>query len=101
MQPSVLTPATTHEAQLLAAIQTRGLLARMISNLIADKVRRAVMALPDEPRVTVSLGVSAFPEDGDDIAALLRVADDALYRAKAEGRNRVCSVGDEPVSVAG
>lgn len=56
---------------------------------VADKVRRAVMALPDEPRVTVSLGVSAFPEDGDDIAALLRVADDALYRAKAEGRNRV------------
>lgn len=30
MQPSVLTPATSHEAQLLAAIQTRGLLARML-----------------------------------------------------------------------
>jgi len=30
MQPSVLTPATAHEAQLLAAIQTRGLLARML-----------------------------------------------------------------------
>lgn len=30
MQPSVLTPATQHEAQLLAAIQTRGLLARML-----------------------------------------------------------------------
>lgn len=30
LQPSVLTPATPHEAQLLAAIQTRGLLARML-----------------------------------------------------------------------
>lgn len=30
MQPAVLTPATAHEAQLLAAIQSRGLLARML-----------------------------------------------------------------------
>lgn len=30
MQPAVLTPATAHEAQLLAAIQARGLLARML-----------------------------------------------------------------------
>ena len=46
------------------------------------------MALPCTPRVTVSLGVAAFPEDGDDIEALLGVADGALYRAKNGGRNR-------------
>lgn len=55
---------------------------------VAEKIRQAVMALPCTPRVTVSLGVAAFPEDGDDIEALLGVADGALYRAKNAGRNR-------------
>jgi diguanylate cyclase (GGDEF)-like protein len=55
---------------------------------VAEKVRQAVMALAGTPRVTVSLGVAAFPEDGDDVEALLGVADGALYRAKTRGRNR-------------
>ncbi|MGB7186912.1 MAG: GGDEF domain-containing protein, partial [Candidatus Acidiferrales bacterium] len=37
----------------------------------------------------LSLGVSAFPAHGTAAAALLRVADEALYRAKAAGGNRV------------
>ncbi|MCB1560630.1 MAG: sensor domain-containing diguanylate cyclase, partial [Xanthomonadales bacterium] len=41
------------------------------------------------PAVTVSIGVSTFPDDGADTAALLRAADAALYRAKQQGRNRV------------
>jgi len=40
-------------------------------------------------RVTVSLGVASYPEDGADAAALLACADQLLYRAKHEGRNRV------------
>lgn len=40
-------------------------------------------------RVTVSIGVAGFPEDGADAAALLSCADQFLYRAKNEGRNRV------------
>ena len=56
---------------------------------VAEKVRQAVMAMAGATPVTVSLGVAAFPEDGDDATALLRVADAALYRAKAQGRNRV------------
>jgi len=39
--------------------------------------------------ITVSLGVAAFPEHGKNSAALLHAADAALYRAKAEGRDRV------------
>lgn len=38
---------------------------------------------------SLSLGVSAFPTHGNAASNLLRVADDALYRAKAEGGNRV------------
>jgi diguanylate cyclase (GGDEF)-like protein len=42
------------------------------------------------PRVTISAGIATFPEAGSsNLAELLRVADDALYRAKQNGRNRV------------
>jgi diguanylate cyclase (GGDEF)-like protein len=39
--------------------------------------------------VTVSVGVAEFGPDGETIESLMRVADERLYRAKAEGRNRV------------
>jgi diguanylate cyclase (GGDEF)-like protein len=41
------------------------------------------------PRVTISAGVAAYPEAGGNLMEMLRVADDALYRAKQNGRNRV------------
>ena len=38
------------------------------------------------PRLTTSIGVAVFPEDGIDAAALSRHADAAMYRAKDAGR---------------
>jgi len=40
-------------------------------------------------RVTVSVGVACYPEHGATGEALLRSSDEALYRAKQEGRDRV------------
>lgn len=40
-------------------------------------------------RITISIGVSSFPEHGSDIDGLVREADRALYRCKATGRNKV------------
>jgi diguanylate cyclase (GGDEF)-like protein len=36
----------------------------------------------------MSLGLAVFPEDGDDIPTLIQRADQALYQAKRQGRNR-------------
>ena len=38
---------------------------------------------------TFSIGVAVFPEDGSRSATILRAVDEALYRAKLEGRSRV------------
>jgi diguanylate cyclase (GGDEF)-like protein len=38
---------------------------------------------------TISIGISLFPDDGDSAELLLRRADEALYRAKKTGRDRV------------
>jgi len=40
-------------------------------------------------KITLSAGVACFPEHGTSAEQLFKAADDALYRAKGEGRNRV------------
>jgi diguanylate cyclase (GGDEF)-like protein/PAS domain S-box-containing protein len=42
--------------------------------------------------VTVSMGISTFPANGSDSEALLKAADEALYQAKATGRDRTCTL---------
>lgn len=42
-------------------------------------------------RITISMGISHFPDDGRDLEQLIQVADERLYRAKREGKNRVCT----------
>jgi len=51
------------------------------------------------PRVTISAGIATYPESGGSLTELLRVADDALYRAKRNGRNRVERPEDQPVDI--
>ncbi|UFH48738.1 GGDEF domain-containing protein [Pseudomonas sp. KNUC1026] len=65
--------------------------------VLAETIRKAVQMHPPMgaglSRVTVSIGVSALrARPGVPLDALLCSADQALYQAKAEGRNRVCSL---------
>ena len=61
----------------------------------AEEIRREFPKVPVLHRgqvmesVTVSLGVAMFPTHGATGQDVLRAADDAMYRAKAQGRNRV------------
>jgi diguanylate cyclase (GGDEF)-like protein len=59
---------------------------------VCERMRAAIseIALLDGERmVSASFGVAVFPEDAPDASRLIRNADRALYRAKANGRNRV------------
>jgi diguanylate cyclase (GGDEF)-like protein len=54
---------------------------------------RAEHGGPSFPTLTMSVGVAAYPQHGAAGETLLRAADEALYRAKAEGRDRVVVAG--------
>jgi diguanylate cyclase (GGDEF)-like protein len=56
---------------------------------VAEHIRARVAAKKFSGRkITLSIGVAAFPEDADDAEAIIAVADEALYQAKREGRDR-------------
>lgn len=44
--------------------------------------------------ITISIGIASFPDDSSDVIELVEMADSALYRAKREGRNRICAYLD-------
>ncbi|MDP3520340.1 MAG: diguanylate cyclase [Hydrogenophaga sp.] len=60
---------------------------------VADKIRVALtqpVTLDEHTlQVGTSVGLAMYPEHGDTEAMLMKHADDAMYQAKAQGRNRV------------
>jgi diguanylate cyclase (GGDEF)-like protein len=64
-----------------------------VAERIRHRVERAFHGRPVEGHdiaMTISAGLATFPEDGLHAEELLARADEALYGAKHDGRNRVC-----------
>ena len=59
-----------------------------VARKIVQTVAQPVMVQGHECRVTASVGISAYPQDGKDSQALLKCADSAMYRAKEQGKSR-------------
>ena len=66
---------------------------------VAERVRRTLggtrytgLGLPTEVNITISVGVATCPRDATALDELLELADKALYRAKAAGRDMVVLV---------
>jgi diguanylate cyclase (GGDEF)-like protein len=76
------------------AVLLRGVDASVASD-VAERIRArtesTIVALAPgmTDRITVSIGIANAPDQGLDRVTLLRVADEALYQAKAAGRNRI------------
>ncbi len=68
------------------------------ARLMAERIRCDIAALKfkidgREVGVTISAGIAAYPEDAGLKADIIELADQALYRAKEEGRNQTVLAG--------
>ncbi|HEX5078422.1 MAG TPA: diguanylate cyclase, partial [Geminicoccaceae bacterium] len=70
--------------------------AGLVARKLLDAVAPPVTVDSQNVSVTASLGVALYPQDGSHGATLLREADRAMYRAKAEGGN-ICRFSSEQI----
>ncbi len=67
--------------------------------VVAERIRARIEAYALKRKgvgaTTVSGGIATFPDDGADLETLVRRADEALYRSKAAGKNRMTLVSGE------
>jgi diguanylate cyclase (GGDEF)-like protein len=61
--------------------------AATVAQKILAVIGKGFTLIGHEFRVTASIGISLYPQDGDDEQTLTKNADIAMYQAKAEGKN--------------
>lgn len=67
---------------------------KQTSRSTADRIKKSIADHPFshdgvDSRITVSIGMSEYPRDGKNMKAILKMADDAMYRVKEGGGNAV------------
>ncbi|MEI7530011.1 MAG: sensor domain-containing diguanylate cyclase, partial [Elusimicrobiota bacterium] len=77
--------------------QATGAEAEKLAQRLAEEIREIRIPVPfsktRELTVSVSLGISTFPQDASSIETLLEKADDALYWVKSHGRGQIALAG--------
>ena len=75
------------ESSLSGAMQRAEILRRDVKQLSVEYAGQLLGA------VSISMGVAVFPDHGTTMGDVIRAADQALYSAKREGRDRACACG--------
>ena len=75
------------ESSLPGAMQRAEIFRRQVKQMNVEYAGQLLGA------VSISMGVAVFPEHGASMGDVIRAADQALYAAKREGRDRVCACG--------
>ena len=60
-----------------------------IAQTLLDVISKPLLIDHHEMFITASIGISVYPSDGEEDLTLLKNADTAMSRAKAQGKNRV------------
>lgn len=79
--------------------QTEKLVAATLAQRLLDGMRGSSFSGKPPLTITMSMGVSTFPEDGTTIKALFSIADQRHYQAKRAGRARVCSEDSTNIAI--
>ena len=79
------------ETDIASAQQRLESLRELVTNTLID-----VGSAGGTVKVTISAGLASFPQDGENASALFALADERMFQAKREGRNRVVA-NPEPV----
>ncbi len=74
---------------ILTGMSSEHEIARLVEDRMLPLLRDPHQVLGDMLHVSCSIGIAMWPDDGRDIADLMRHADVAMYEAKASGRNKV------------
>jgi diguanylate cyclase (GGDEF)-like protein len=72
---------------MVAAPKVNAEMAAQKAHRILQQLARSFNYGADELFVTLSVGISLYPDDGDDVETVMKNADIAMYRAKQQGRN--------------
>lgn len=63
---------------------------QLVAQTIIDSLARPFDLAQQPVRISVSVGISRYPQNADEPLALLQAADQAMYNAKNAGSNRMC-----------
>lgn len=72
--------------------------ALIVAERLREKIRDTLFYsdIGKEIHITASIGLCACPRHGNEAQDLLKAADDALYKAKGQGRDQVCIANERP-----
>jgi diguanylate cyclase (GGDEF)-like protein len=72
--------------------------AEIVARRIVESIAKPFFVGSRDVHIGVSIGIAVFDEDGDTPDALLKLADQAMYRAKEQGRNRYARASEARTS---